>query len=107
MQMAYMDLSLFLAAECASDRDNVIFTERLRHDCQAALMRLHCSPQMVQQRCDFPKPCNALARHDSLRGNHVMPWLDMTHSERSGLATGIDSQECPAGNVWQEQELSP
>ncbi len=39
--------------------------------------------------------------------NHVMPWLDMTHSEPSGLATGIDSQECPAGNVWQEQELSP
>ena len=54
VQMAYMDLSLFLAAECASDRDNVIFTERLRHDCQAALMRLHCSPKMVQQRCDFP-----------------------------------------------------
>ena len=61
MQMAYMDLSLFLAAECASDKKNLVFTERLRHDCQAALMRLHCSPKVVQQRCDLPKSCNGLA----------------------------------------------
>ena len=51
MQMAYMDLSLFLAAECSTDKDNVIFTERLRHDCQAALLRLQCSPTTIQERC--------------------------------------------------------
>ena len=50
LQMAYMDLSLYLAAECASDKANILFTERLRHDCQAALIRLQCSPTTVQQR---------------------------------------------------------
>ena len=50
LQMAYMDLSLYLAAECASNKANILFTERLRHDCQAALMRLQCSPTTVQQR---------------------------------------------------------
>ena len=50
LQMAYMDLSLYLAAECASNKANIVFTERLRHDCQAALLRLQCSPTTVQQR---------------------------------------------------------
>lgn len=50
LQMAYMDLSLFLAAECASDKDSILFTDRLRHDCHAALMRLQCSPTTVKQR---------------------------------------------------------
>ena len=52
MQMLYMELSLFLAAECAADPQNVIFTERLRQDCEAALLRLQGSPKLDQQRCD-------------------------------------------------------
>ena len=93
VQMAYMDLSLFLAAECASDKDNNIFTERLRHDCQAALMRLHCSPKVIQQRCDFINSYNDLAEN-SARNECNRYW------NFSAANIQLRLHSCPAGIVW-------